>query len=208
MFPGTMIEKKRKMVYMEEKETIETTGSGSTEARGNGKILKWILLGLGAACAVLVIFMLVLDSSGAKYRTEHSKEFGYTIQYDESRYQKDRIQLGNNEAPTYMDRYGAKSNPYANFLAISEVSDEADVNEALEVFQSDGSYSFITEEDAVFGSGNYRAKKIVYTDTEGEEPVEVSYYYMADRKLFITVSCDKSHKKELARMLASLTLDD
>lgn len=181
--------------------------AAAAEPHGNGRLLKRILLGLGAACAILVIFLLVLDSTGAKYRKEHSQEFGYTIQYDESRYQKDRIRLGNNEDPTYMDRYGAKSNPYANFLAVSAVSDEADVNEVLEVFQSDGSYSFITEEDAVFGSGKYRAKKIVYTDTEGDEPLEVTYYYMADRKLFITVSCDKSHKKELARMLASLELD-
>lgn len=188
---------------MEEKETIETTGSGS-----NGKLLKWILLGLGAACAVLVIFMLVLDSSGAKFRTEHSKEFGYTVQYDESRYQKDRIQLGSGDAPTYMDRFGFKTNPYMNFLAVSAVSDEADLNEALEAFQSDGSYSFVTEDDVTFGAGKYRAKRIVYTDTEGEVPLEVSYYYVEDRKLFVTVSCDEDHKKELAKMLASLKFDD
>lgn len=174
----------------------------------DGTLFKKILIGIGIFCAVLVIFLMVLDSSGAKYRTEYSKEFGYTVRYDETRYQKDRIQLGNNETTTYMDRVGAKTNPYANFLAVSSVSDDADVNEALEVFQSDGSYEFVTEENATFGAGNYSAKKIVYTDTEGEEPLEVTYYYMAERKLFVTVSCDKDHKKELAKMLASFKLDD
>lgn len=179
-----------------------------TTVRADGTLFKKILIGIGIFCAILVIFLVVLDSSGARYRTEHSKEFGYTVQYDETRYQKDRINLGNTETPTYMDRIGFKSNPYANFLAVSVVAEDADVNEALEAFQSDGSYSFVTEEDAVFGAGNYRAKKIVYTDNEGEEPLEVTYYYMADRKLFVTVSCDESHKKELAKMLASLKLDD
>lgn len=195
----------------EKKEINEITPDESTTsnvAHSDGTLFKKILIGSGIVCAILVIFLLVLDSSGARYRTEHSKEFGYTVQYDETRYQKDRINLGNTETPTYMDRIGFKSNPYANFLAVSVVAEDADVNEALEAFQSDGSYSFVTEEDAVFGAGNYRAKKIVYTDNEGEEPLEVTYYYMADRKLFVTVSCDKDHKKELAKMLASLKLDD
>ena len=184
------------------------TETVSTAVHSDGTLFKKILIGIGIACAILVIFLVVLDNSGARYRTEHSKEFGYSVKYDETRYQKDRINLGSIEAPTYMDRIGFKSNPYANFLAVSIVAEDADVNEALEAFQSDGSYSFVTEEDAVFGAGNYRAKKIVYTDNEGEEPLEVTYYYLADRKLFVTVSCDESHKKELAKMLASLELDD
>ena len=67
------------MTDMEEKDTIETIDSGSAEPHGNGRLLKRILLGLGAACAILVIFLLVLDSTGAKYRKEHSQEFHDTV---------------------------------------------------------------------------------------------------------------------------------
>ena len=185
-------------------EAEQTTSGKTGSSSGNGKVLKWILLGLGAACAILVIFLLVLDSSGAKMRTVHSKEYGYTVTYDESRYEKMRVRL---DGETYMDRYGLKSSAYSVFLGISPISEEVDLNEVLEAFQSDGSYAFDTGE-ATIGKGSYKATRISYTDTEGETPVEVTYYYMLDRKILVTVSSDSDHKKELAKMLASLVFDN
>ena len=96
---------------------------------------------------------------------------------------------------------------FIDICMISPISEEVDLNEVLEAFQSDGSYAFDTGE-ATIGKGSYKATRISYTDTEGETPVEVTYYYMLDRKILVTVSSDSDHKKELAKMLASLVFDN
>ncbi len=195
---------KSKAAQTKTAESKTAVGSSAPGSAGKGNILKWVLIGLGAACAILVIFLLVLDSSGSKYRSVHSAEYGYTITYDESRFEKARVRL---DGDTYMDRYNAKSSPYSNFLGFTPISEEVDLNEVLEAFQSDGSYAFDTGESAI-GKKGYVATRISYTDNEGETPVEVTYYYMIDRKILVTVSCDADHKKELAKMLASLLLDN
>jgi|GEM_PF-3240951 hypothetical protein len=174
-----------------------------TLRREDGKLVKRILIGLGLACVVMLIFMLVLDSSGAKFRRDHSKSYGYSVEYDETRYQKDLVRL--DEKPTYMERIGAKDSEFANFMSISPISEETDLDEVLEAFESE--YRFTVDESVRFGEGGYTAKRISYTDNEGEEPLSVEYYYVIDRKVVVTVSCDSKHKKELAKMLASFRFE-
>ena len=164
---------------------------------------KWIFIGLGGVCAVLVLFLLVLDAYGTKLKRFSSERFGYEVSFDESRYSVETVRL--DERPTYMERVVFTKNPYGNYLGVSGIDSTADLDEILAAFQSDGSYQFDIDEDVTIGKG-YHARKISYTDTSGEESVRVDYYYMADRGLLIAVAYDKDHEKEIGKILDSFKM--
>ena len=162
---------------------------------------KWIFIGLGAVLAVLVLFLLVLDAYGTKLKRIASDRFGYEVAFDETRYSFETVRL--DERPTYMERVVFTKSPYSNYFGVSGIDSTADLDEILEAFQSDESYRFDVDDNVTFGSGSYRARKISYTDTSGDESVRVDYYYMADRGLLVTVAYDKDHEKELGKILDS-----
>lgn len=166
-------------------------------------IVKWILIGLAIVCVLLVVIIMEMETDGSKIRKMQAERFGYVIEYDETRFDFETIRL--DERPTYMERLALKNSPYSNYIGVSGIDAEVDLEEVLSTFQSDGSYAFDVQDNATVGSGGYPARKISYTDTEGEEPLQVDYYYLADRGILITVAYDKDHKKELAKVLASLT---
>ena len=95
--------------------------------------LKWIFIGLGAVLAVLVLFLLVLDAYGNKQRKVRSTRFGYVIAYDESRYEFETLRL--DERPTYMERIFLSGSPYSNFISVSGIDAESDLEEILATFQ-------------------------------------------------------------------------
>lgn len=167
--------------------------------------VKWIFIGLGAVLAVLVLFLLVLDAYGTKERRVRSNRFGYLITYDETRYDFETVRL--DERPTYMERVFFKNSPYGNYVSVSGVDASADIDEIITTFQADGSYKFEEQTDATFGVGNYSARKFSYTDTSGDTAVRVDYYFMPERGLLVTAAYDASHKKELAKILASLEFE-
>ncbi len=160
-----------------------------------------IVITMIAVIVVLAIVLgaILLDTFVLKKRYT-SPRYGYSIQYDKDNYEIREEKL--DEKPTYMEFCVASGDEYANFFAVSPVSSEEEVNNTLEAFQSDGSYSF-SEVEATFGKGDYRARKISYTDTTGEIEVSVDYYYVVDRQLLITVSCDAAHRKDLEKVLNS-----
>ena len=127
---------------------------------------KWIFIGLGGVCAVLVLFLLVLDAYGTKQKRFSSERFGYEVSFDESRYSVETVRL--DERPTYMERVVFTKDPYGNYLGVSGIDSTADLDEILAAFQSDESYQFDIDEDVTIGKG-YHARKISYTDTSGEE---------------------------------------
>lgn len=167
--------------------------------------LKWIFIGLGAVLAVLVLFLLVLDAYGNKQRKVRSTRFGYEIAYDESRYEFETLRL--DERPTYMERIFLSGSPYSNFITVSGIDAESDLEEILTTFQSDGSYKFDDKADVTFGSGAYHARKVSYTDESGDAPVQVDYYFLKDRGLLISAAYDKEHAKEIAEMVDSITFE-
>ena len=182
-------------------EKLADSGSGK---HSEGKALKWILIGLGAACLLMVIFLLLLHDSGSKF-VRYVSDYGYSVEYDESRYVRDLVRL--DEKPTYMVRIGFKENPYMNFLSVLVYEDKTEnINDVIAAFQPD--YDLGVQEKSTFGAGNYAAMRLYYTDKSGDEPVDVEYFYNAERGVIVTVSYDKAHKSEVERMLASLKFNE
>ena len=165
---------------------------------------KWIFIGLGAVLVVLVLFLLVLDAYGDRLRNFRSARFGYVISYDESRYKFETLRL--DERPTYMERIFLIGSPYSNYVSVSGVDAESDLDEILTAFQSDGSYKFDDKADVTFGSGAYHARKVSYTDESGDTAVQVDYYFLKDRGLLISAAYDMEHAKEVRQILASIIL--
>ncbi len=167
--------------------------------------LKWIFIGLTAVLAVLVLFLFVLDAYGNKQRKVRSTRFHYVIAYDESRYDFETVQL--DERPTYMERVFLTGSPYNNYVSVSGIDAETDLEELLAAFQSDGSYQFDDKADVTFGNGVYHARKVSYTDRSGDTPVQVEYYFLTDRGLLITAAYDWEHTEEIGEILQSITLE-
>jgi len=167
--------------------------------------VKWIIIGLGAVLALLVLFLLVWDAHGVKQRRIRSERFGYIISYDENQCDFETVKL--DEKPTYMERVFLKSSPYSNYVTVSAISAETDLDEVLTAFQSDGSYRFDDRPDATFGSGAYHARKISYTDQSGDNDVQVDYYVLSDRRLLVAAAYDEDHRDEIAEILNSFELE-
>ena len=171
------------------------------EPQKEGKGKSPIVITMIAVIVVLVIVLAaVLIDAFVLRKSYSSPRYGYSIRYDGDNYEIREQKL--DEKPTYMEFCMAKGDEYANFFAVSPVSSEEEVDKALEAFQSDGSYSF-SESEARFGKGDYRARKISYTDTSGEVSLTVDYYYAVDRQVLITVSYDAAHKKDFEKILKS-----
>lgn len=190
--------RKAKNETTKEPENVAAADSGS-------RILKWVLIGLAAVCGVLVLFILVLDSTGSRQKKIRSEAFGYTILYDEARFEYETVRL--DSSGSTMERFFLKDSQWSNYIGISKIDASIDFAEAIASLQPEESLQMEDLGEVTVGSGKYSARKAGYTDYSGDTPVRVEYYYIADRGVLVTTSADSSHKKELAAMLASLSFD-
>ena len=165
------------------------------------KIGLYILL---TAAFLMVIVLLAMHYMNTK-KTFISKEFDYTLEFDASQLKYEKILLNSGDK-VYMDRFGVAGSEDAYYLAVNRIDASTDIEELMEAFESDESYSFTREENVPFGAGGYKAFRISYEDTSGTVPVNVYYYYDAQDSLLFTVCTDEAHRKVLEKALSSVRI--
>ena len=162
-----------------------------------------IIIVLLTAVLIMVVLLLAFPYlAGRKNFT--SKEHGYTLVMDTGKTEYKRILL-DSETKVTMDRFSIKKDSSC-YLSVTEISEETDLDEALEAFESDESYEFTREEGITYGDGNYTARRISYTDRNGTNPLEVYYYYDKEHGIIISLCTDEKNRKELERMLGSIKI--
>lgn len=174
-------------------------------ASGNSKT-RIILIALITAAFVMVIVLLGMHYMNTKKRF-HNKNLGYTLEFDSAELKYQEIVL-NNTDNVRMDRFGVVGSEDLYYLSVSTIDVSTDLDEALEAFESDESYSFTRENDVTFGSGNYHARRISYEDKTGVEPVKVTYYFDSNHGLFFTVCTDEAHRGLLEKALSTVAIED
>lgn len=176
------------------------------EKNKENKMSKTTLAMICMAVAVLIMVIVILAIHYLNpNKNFYSKQFGYALKFNEEviTYQNILLDGGNRLS---MDRFGIKGQEEKYYVSVSGIDDATDLDEALEAFESDGSYAFTREDNAVYGSGNYKARKISYEDQSCTPPVKVEYYYDSDSRIMITICSDEEHWTVLENLLKSITL--
>ena len=175
----------------------ETKVSGIPKTR----IVMYILL---TAVFLMVVVLLAMHYMNTR---KHfiSKELDYSLEFDAAQLKYEKILL-NSSDKIYMDRFGVSGSEDSFYLAVNRIDAATDIDELMEAFESDESYSFTREEGVAFGAGDYKARRISYEDTSGTVPVKVYYYYDAEDSLLFTVCTDEAHRKVLEKALASVRI--
>ena len=186
---------------MENQETQEKQEETKQPGNKSLKIGLYILL---TAAFLMVVVLLAMHYMNTR-KTFISKEFDYTLEFDSSQLKYEKILL-NSSDKVYMDRFGVAGSEDKFYLAVNRIDASTDIDELMEAFESDDSYSFTREEDVAFGAGDYKARRISYEDTSGTVPVKVYYYYDAQDSLLFTVCTDEAHKNVLEKALSSVRI--
>lgn len=170
------------------------------------KMSKTAIAMLCTGVAVLIMMIVILAIHYLNPNKDfYSKEFRYTLKFSEDVVTYEKILLdGTNKL--YMDRFGIKGQEEKYYLSVSGIDDGTDLDEALEAFESDGSYAFNREDNATYGSGSYTARKIYYEDQSCTPPVKVEYYYDMGNRIMITLCSDEEHRAVLEDLLKRLSL--
>lgn len=165
----------------------------------------FILVALGSVVFLLIVVMLSLQNFGVE-TTYNSEEHGYTIKFNSNDITYETILLdGKNRI--YMDRFLAVKNREC-YISVTSIGKDTNLEETLENFQSDGSYSFTIDEQGIYGAGNYPARAISYEDKAGKETLQVTYYYDEAHGIFVTVCTDEKNRKLLSEVLKALTIKE
>ncbi len=168
---------------------------------------KIIIVTLSCVCVLMVFVLLFMGEVIGRNQKLNSSIYPYSMVYYTGDYEFQRIKLGMSDGnETFMERYVAKDVSEEIYISFLYADPDESMEDALEAFQKDGDYTFEVTENVTFGSGDYRATLISYTDKTGIVPVEVKYYYMPERELMITTCTDQAHRADIEKMLKSVEL--
>ena len=154
-----------------------------------------VLIGvLLTAVLIMVVLILAIPNLEGEKRFV-SKEHGYSLVFDTT--ETDNVG---------MDRFTVKKSGGDCYLSVTDISAEADLEEALEAFESDGSFAFTREDNVTFGEEGYTARRISYKDETGSKPLEVTYYFDETDRILVSVCTDSESKAVLERILNSIRI--
>ena len=164
-----------------------------------------VLIGvLLTAVLIMVVLILAIPNLEGEKRFV-SKEHGYSLVFDttDTEYKKVILNTTDNVG---MDRFTVKKSGGDCYLSVTDISAEADLEEALEAFESDGSFAFTREDNVTFGEEGYTARRISYKDETGSKPLEVTYYFDETDRILVSVCTDSESKAVLERILNSIRI--
>lgn len=164
-----------------------------------------IIIGVLLTLVLIMVILLLAFPNMLGRKKFISKEHGYSMIIDTGVTEYNRILLDANSNVT-MDRFNIKKSGGSCYLSVTRVADDTDLEEALEAFESDGSYTFSREENVTYGEENYPVKRISYTDENGAEQLQVEYYYDAPHRIIISVCTNDEHRKEIEKMLGTIKI--
>lgn len=157
---------------------------------------------LAAAAVVMVIMMICIPLLGID-KSYTSKNIGYTLKYNTKELEYENILLDRQNL-IYMDRYVIPGSNGQFYLAVNRVAPDTNLDEALDAFESDGSYRFTREDNITYGAEQYPARKISYVEYKGTTEVYVSYYYDEANAILVTICTDEQHREFLEKTLADI----
>ncbi len=165
-----------------------------------------IIVILAIAVLIMVVVLLAIPYLRGEKKFV-SKEHGYTVIYDSSVLQYERVCL-NDADGINMDRFYDIAENGKFYFAVTDISPEVNLEEELRLLEEDENYDFVfvREQNISYGKGGYTAQRISYTDENGTAPVQITYYYDEDNGLMITICTDEKHGSIYDNMLASVTI--
>lgn len=178
-------------------------GTEKPAGKNRSSVTKLILVMAGVSL-VLILFILGLQQFQDRMTRFQSGKYPYSLVYNASKVDYELLRV--DEKPTYMERFTVKNTTESYYLSVISVDPEVDIEEALEAFQKDGSYSFQREENVPCGAEGYPATKLSYVDNSGRIPAEICYYYLPKQGLWVSTCTDEAHKGLIEAMLKSFTV--
>lgn len=164
-----------------------------------------IIIGVLLVLVLIMVILLLAFPNMLGRKKFISKEHGYSMIINTGVIEYKRILLDANSKVT-MDRFNIKKSDGNCYLSVTRVAEDTNLEEALEAFESDGSYTFNREENVTYGEENYPVKRISYTDNEGAEPLQVEYYYDEPHRIIISVCTNNEHRGAIEKMLKTIKI--
>ena len=89
-----------------------------------------IILGMAAVAAILILFILGLQTYQDKWQTFQSKLYPYSLEYNSTRVKYETVLVDNQ--PTYMERFLVSGADEEYYLSVISIDPEVDLDEALD----------------------------------------------------------------------------